>query len=186
MVKNVTGGSKHKSMARKGVSARGGSKLRKITEEGEIYAVVVKLLGGARCLVMGMDNQERDCVIRGKFRGSKKRDNTLRGGVLVLVGDREWSTVATSVKKPVCDLLEVYSDIDRERLKTSETSIDWKFITNLDNSGAAGVIETEDITFCDDNINEEYQRQIEDELNSAGDMVTMDFEDDTKVDIEDI
>ena len=80
----------------------------------------------------------------------------------------------------------MYSDIDRERLKTSETSIDWKFITNLDNSGAAGVIETEDITFCDDNINEEYQRQIEDELNSAGDMVTMDFEDDTKVDIEDI
>ena len=43
--------------------------LRKAVEDGEIYAVVTKLFGGARCEVMAIDGQERQCIIRNKFRG---------------------------------------------------------------------------------------------------------------------
>jgi translation initiation factor IF-1 len=185
MVKNTIGGSKHKGMARKMISGRGGSRLRKLAEEGELYAVVIKILGGPRCLVVGMDNVERDCIIRGKFRGNKKRDNTLRGGVLVLVGDREWSSATSSGKNPVCDLLEVYSDIDKDRLKTTETSIDWKFLS-LDAIKTTIVAETDDITFTDDHADEEYQRRVEEEIDHAKDLVVMDFGHDDEVDLDDI
>ena len=44
MVKNKTGGSRHKKMARKNVNAPVSSKLRLAKEEGEIYAKVTNYL----------------------------------------------------------------------------------------------------------------------------------------------
>ena len=77
MVKNTKGGSRHKKMASK--NAKMGFKthrLRKIQEEGEDYAIVVKNLGGGHCLVKcNSDGNERMCVIRGKFKGRNKRSN---------------------------------------------------------------------------------------------------------------
>lgn len=183
MVKNTTGGSKHKGMARKAVNAsKQRSRLRKIEEEGEAYAVVIKLMGGARCSVLGMDNVERDCIIRGKFRGKGKRDNTIRAGVMVLIGDREWSTTAED-KRPVCDLLEVYSDIDKERLKKDETSIDWKFVLGVGEVVRAPEI-TEDVEFGDNMVDEEYHRQIAEETGKES--LSISFGYDEEVDIEDI
>ena len=205
MGKNVFGGSKHKGMARKTFGVRGGAKMRKIQEEGEIYAVVVKIQGGSRCLVLCMDDQERDCVIRGKFRGGKKRDNVINAGTLVLVGAREWSS-ASGEKRPICDLLEVYSDGDKERLKTDETGIDWRFTTSYDgyraydpaifkeykDKGDKGdnktqVKQEDDIVFVKNDTNEEYERQIKEELaESNGKVVRIMLEDMEEVDVDDI
>lgn len=186
MVKNTTGGSKHKGLARKEVNgARAKSILRTIQEDGEMYAIIIKVLGGDRAAVICMDNVERDCIIRGKFRGKKKRDNILRPGVLVLVGDREWaSTNSGGKKKPVCDLLEVYGDADKERLKVKETAVDWKFV-----SGVGEVIatsSTEELEFTDKVVNEDYTKIIEAEMGGGGKTIEMDFGHDDEIDINDI
>ena len=88
MVKNKKGGSGHKKMARKNVAPKGGynKKLRKAVEEGEMYARVTAMLGGGHARIICADGKERTLVIRGKFRGRNKRDNTLKLNTFVLVG----------------------------------------------------------------------------------------------------
>lgn len=133
MVKNVKGGSGHKSQARKfastGVSKQT-SKLRIVEEDGEIYAQVIKVFGNGMCDVLCIDEKTRLCIIRGKFRGRGKRDNTIRPGSWVLVGKREWESEKKDEKEK-CDLLEVYSDFDIERLKKSVHE-NWKIFANMD------------------------------------------------------
>ena len=51
MVKNTTGGSKHKSMARKLVNAPVSNKIRYSEDEDECYAKVTKMLGNGMCHV---------------------------------------------------------------------------------------------------------------------------------------
>jgi translation initiation factor IF-1 len=129
MVKNTTGGSKHKSQARKNIVSRGRATLRLVEEDGERYAQVEKLLGGSNCHVVGMDGKTLMCHIRGKFRGRGKRDNRLEIGTWVMVGVRDYeSSIEGSGKLSNCDLLEVYKDTDKDRLRTSVRA-DWdKFI----------------------------------------------------------
>jgi translation initiation factor IF-1 len=194
MVKNTTGGNKSKGFARKNVNAsKQSSKLRTAVEVGEVYAVVVKLFGGARCLVVGMDNVERACIIRGKFRGGQRRDHTLKSGTLVLVGDRDW----TSEKKDKlreCDLLEVYSDIDKERLKKSETKVDWSFANVADgtktSSSGLNINDEDDDLFSKDTAQEEYAELMKAAITAEAKGVkttTIAFDtDDGKVDIDDI
>ena len=118
MVKNTKGGSRHKKMASK--NAKMGFKtrrLRKIQEEGEDYAIVLKNLGGGHCLVKcNSDGKERMCVIRGKFKGRNKRSNQIIEGGFVLIGLRDWEIVKPG-KLPKCDLLEVYSRDQQNDLK---------------------------------------------------------------------
>lgn len=130
MVKNIHGGSKHKSFARKNAPKKGGfSSVRLAQEEGECYAQVEKILGGANCVVNCIDNKSRLCHIRGKFRGRGKRDNTIAAGSWILVGlrDFESSSERKDGKLENCDLLEVYRDTDKERLTnaTSSKTLDW-------------------------------------------------------------
>ena len=132
MVKNTTGGSKHKSQARKNVAGRyTNTALRVTCEEGESYAQVEKILGGPHMHVVCMDGKTRLCTIRGKFRGKGKRDNRLENGTWVMVGLRDYESVrATDGKLENCDLLEVYKDADKDRLKNTVRSVDWsKFVT---------------------------------------------------------
>ena len=132
MVKNTFGGNKHKGQARKLVNNKPSSKLRVAEEEGEIYAQVTKMLGNGMCQVICIDQQPRLCFIRGKFRGRGKRDNTIKTGSWVLIGLREWSMdkVSTLEALQKCDLLEVYTDLDKERLKKT-VSCKWSlFIEN--------------------------------------------------------
>ena len=125
MVKNTTGGSKAKGQARKFVTenSKASRFLRVSQEEGEVYGKVEKLLGNGMCHVLCIDKTMRLCFIRGKFRGRGKKDNVLTPGTWILVGLREWeNTVSSSTDtKPTqkCDLLEVYNDMDKERLKTT-------------------------------------------------------------------
>ena len=122
MVKNKKGGSSHKKMARKNVAPKGGynKKLRKAVEEGEMYARVTAMLGGGHARIICADGVERTLVIRGKFRGRNKRDNTIKLNTFVLVGLQSVSFGAVIQKKKgkleKADLLEVYKEGQKEEL----------------------------------------------------------------------
>jgi hypothetical protein len=63
-----------------------------------------------------------NCHIRGKFRGRGKKDNFIVSGTLLLVGLREWEREPSAGKLLNCDLIEVYSESDKIRLKNSVTT----------------------------------------------------------------
>lgn len=129
MVKNTTGGNKSKGYARKDTGgANRSGKLRQSVEEGEIYAIVTKMTGNGMCNVLCIDGVERICVIRGKFKGKGKHNNLLTIGTYVLVGERGWESSDKKDTKPKCDLLEVYSSVDKERLQIS-VSANWALLS---------------------------------------------------------
>jgi initiation factor 1A len=112
MVKN-TGGNKAKKFASKTFNVVVKA-TRFASVDGEVYAIVTKMMGGSICEVLCIDGNTRQCVIRRKFSGKGKRDNWLCSGKWILVGLRDWEK--TSKTKETCDLLEVYSDNDKEKL----------------------------------------------------------------------
>lgn len=118
MVKNQFGGSSHKKFARKNsTTSEHRPNVRTAREEGEIYANVVKIYGGGVCGVRDMNTgNEYMCIIRGKFRGKDKKNNLVEIGSWVLVGLRDWESTAKD-QKPKCDLLEIYTKDEFNRLK---------------------------------------------------------------------
>jgi initiation factor 1A len=139
MVKNDKGGH-HKNRARKdNTPSVSYNKLRVVEEEGEIYAVVVKMLGGGMCHAECIDGKKRLCHFRGKFSGKNKRQNEISMNTWIMVGVREWEAdkpVATSGKKEQlnqCDLLEVYSDHQKKQLIAMPRE-EWHILTNHDTS----------------------------------------------------
>jgi initiation factor 1A len=115
MVRQTKGGRNNRKVGRKYVGTPGGgSKLRVIEEEGELYAAVKKILGGGMMNVGCIDGVERLCVMRKKFRGRGKRDNMVGKGSWVLVGLREWE----SSSRNKCDLIEVYNPNEITKLQT--------------------------------------------------------------------
>jgi translation initiation factor IF-1 len=124
MVKNTTGGNNNKKFARKHASGSGskaGAKLRISEDEGELYAISTKLLGNNMFHAVATDGLSYLVHIRGKFSGRGKKDNTIAAGIWVLIGLREWSNKGDNlngkIKLQQADLLEVYSDLDKARLK---------------------------------------------------------------------
>ena len=160
MVKNTHGGSGHKSQARKNTTTgkpSSSSKLRLMNpEDDEAYGQVLSILGGSTCAVLCHDGIERLCVIRGKFRGRGKRDNTLYRGCWVLIALRSWAGT-TAKGKEQCDLLEIYSELDKKKLQTQESSVNWKnFIAN-DSTNAfnkADTVEQGGFEFSDEQTDE--------------------------------
>lgn len=120
MVKNTTGGSRAKGLARKNEGASRDFRLRVAQEEGEHYAIVRKIFGGTRCEVFCDDATSRQGIIRGKFTGRNKRNNVIQAGTIVLVGLRDWVTQKEG-KMEECDLLEVYSALEVDQLKQRPT-----------------------------------------------------------------
>ena len=123
MVKNTTGGNNNKKFARKhAAGSKAGNKLRVSEDEGELYAICTKNLGNNMFHAIATNSVTYLVHIRGKFSGRGRRDNTVAAGVWVLIGLREWSNTPppTSGGKPKlaqCDLLEVYAEQDKMRLK---------------------------------------------------------------------
>jgi initiation factor 1A len=119
MVKNTFGGNKHKSQARKFTTIKASNKLRIAEVDGEVYSVVTKMLGNGMFYAHGIDGLKRLGHIRGKFSGRGKRDNIVETGKWVLLGEREWDIYKEKSDKQIikCDLLEVYNELDKERLK---------------------------------------------------------------------
>ena len=116
MVKNKTGGSRHKKQARKNVNAPVSKKLRLAKEEGEIYAKVTTMYGNGMAEVLCEDNIKRLLILRRKFMGRNKRDNLISIDSVLLVGRRLWEVVSDKKKQKV-DLLYVYSQSQLEELK---------------------------------------------------------------------
>lgn len=146
MVKNSKGGSKSKKIARKHVNAAVNKIIRRVNEEGEMYAIVVNHFGG-QCEVVTTDGVTRLCILRGKFKGRARRDNNIRKGTWVMIGVRDWEIRGDGKEK--CDLLCVYSDMDRDELKQSN---DVSFV-ELDkvNTELTGVEIDNNVVFKDDN-----------------------------------
>jgi len=124
MVKNKTGGNRHKKQARKNVNAPVSVRLRIPKEEGEILAKVMKLFGNSMAEVLCEDKVTRLLIIRKRFKGRNKRDNNIAVNKVLLVGRRLWEVVNPKKKQKV-DLLYVYSDgqIDDLRQKVNVNSI---------------------------------------------------------------
>ena len=130
MVKNSTGGNKSKKQARKTAIQyhQPAKEIRKAKEDGEMYAAVSKMFGGKECEVMCLDNKLRRCVMRSKFMFRGKAENNLSVGTMILVGLRDWEVRHTGSER--CDLLEVYSQSEKERLKQYE-SCDFSAINGI-------------------------------------------------------
>jgi len=185
MVKNITGGSRTKGQARKFVNTPSKQKLRISEDELEIYAQVTKNLGNGMCHVICIDGETRLCHIRGKFRGRGKRDNFVGLGTWLLVGLREWETSTVAKKSDKienCDVLEVYNDLDVQRLKDSVNE-DWSMFTN---SFAGAESTTDDVEFEDEKTSD-YQNLIETQLASMENNKSIAInEDEDEVDVNDI
>jgi initiation factor 1A len=132
MVRNEGGGNKMKHLARKhvnGTSQNHENKFLRVSQcKEEVYAYIIRLLGNSMCMVKCVDGYERLCHIRGKFTGRSKRENALSQGTWVLVGLRQWdaekefASKASKTQKNIqkCDLLEIYSSSEREKLRVQE------------------------------------------------------------------
>jgi hypothetical protein len=121
MVKN-TGGNKSKKVARKNVG--GGSMsstqdVRRVADPCEMYAAVLKIYSSRRCDVMGSDGKTYQCTVRGKFLKSKRGSNSaLVPGVWIIIGFYDWEVRSDGAK--TCDLLEIYSPMEKDKLKQLE------------------------------------------------------------------
>ena len=118
MVKNA-GGNKSKKVARKNGSYNGGTQdVRKAADASEMYAAVSKIYSSQRCSVLGADGNTYQCTIRGKFLKNKRSGEGLINGAWVLIGFYDWEVRSDGSKK--CDLLEIYSNLEKDKLKQME------------------------------------------------------------------
>jgi len=188
MVKNTQGGNKSKGFARKNGVKGGVSSLRISQDENEIYAQAVKVMGGSIASVIDLNGNLLRAHIRGKFRGRGKRDNFIGNGTWLLVGLHSWEEGKTkSGELKNCDILEVYNETDKNRLKSSLTSINWsKFIANdnkLISDEPDGNDDDAGFVFGDDTT-EEYERIIASQATTRETKTTIDNE--LEISIDDI
>ena len=162
MVKNTKGGNRGKRVARKHMNSQSTKAVRYAIDEDERYAIVTQFYGN-ECDVMCADGTLRRCVIRAKFKGGCKSDNYIKPGVWVLIGVRSWEVRRDAQEK--CDLLAVYSDIDKETLKQNVTC-DFRALIKA-NEETTGVMEDEDVVFKNDKA-QEYSAEITGEKEITG------------------
>jgi len=176
MVKNQ-GGNKSKKGARKHIQSGSSGYTRKADLEGEVYASITNVFGNGRAEVICIDGVKRLLVIRKKFKGRNKRDNTVAKGTWVLAGRRAWE-VRSANEKEVCDLLEVYSQSDIECLKSSVVQ-DWKVLATEKETNP----ESDDLVFED--ASTAHYSEILQEMHTEDISSKMDWLDDD-VDIDDL
>lgn len=189
MVKNVSGGNKSKGFARKNF-VKSSASLRVSQDDAEIYAQVTKILGGSMCHVIDLTGRQMLCHIRGKFRGRGKRDNFIASGSWLLVGLREWEKEPSVGKLLNCDIIEVYNDTDKNRLKNTLNSINWHLFVVNDNKtiGISNEDEYNDIIFTDETT-QEYQTIIQAQLEEtklSGKSLIITTDDGEEIDVDDI
>ena len=160
MPKNKVGGNKAKKQGRKHVVVPTARKVRKIENDGEIFACCEKINGGNQCTVTCIDGKKRLCIIRKKFRGRHKTDNRIATGTWVLVGKRDFESSKGDGKMDVCDLIEVYREQEKEDLKQFYPGNPWKLFASIGKTDDYSfneeddVVEfknTTDIVFTEDN-----------------------------------
>jgi len=112
MVKNTTGGTKTKGLARKHQSSGVDSRLRLPTNELELVACVTKMLGNGMCEIYTNKDVRLIGHIRNKFRGRQKRNNMVTVSGIVLIGLRDWENPMKN-----CDIMSIYDDSQVSQLK---------------------------------------------------------------------
>ena len=124
-------------------------------------------------------------MIRGKFRGRGKRDNMLANGKFILVGIRDYES-GKEGKLENCDLLDVYSDQDKERLKNQVDGFDWK-IFNLCESSKKNDNSESDVHFTNDT-EDDYDRIMNEATKSPNKMNVIEEEndDEDEINVDDI
>jgi translation initiation factor 1A len=184
MVKNTTGGSKTKGQARKHITGSYSTKIRLSECEDELYAKVTSIFGNGMVEVICHDKNKRLCHIRGKFKGRGKKDNFITRNSWLLVGRRTWESdeikqVKGKTKLPSCDLLEVYSDADVNRLKNTVDN-DWTIFADaiVDNKVDGSIIFTDEASY---NLIEDECKNKESKLNVIS-LLTSDTDDEVNVD----
>jgi len=181
MVKNTTGGNKAKGHARKTMDKPMSFALRIAETADELYAQVIAPLGNGMCHVLcAEDGITRLCHIRGKFRGRGKSSNIVKRGSWLLVGLRQWETPKDK-KMENCDLLEVYTDTEMEKLKITVKSVNWVAFANDDEKNN-GDQKSNEIEFTDANM-DEYAKLIQTSDDKGSSTVT---EDDDIINVDDI
>jgi hypothetical protein len=120
MVQNKKGGSGGKKVARKNVGGGNASSqdVRRITDPGEMYAVVSKIYSNRRCDVIGTDGNTYNCNVRGKFLKGRRGNASMAVGVWLMVGFYEWEVRSDGSKN--CDLLEIYTAVEKDKLRQLE------------------------------------------------------------------
>jgi hypothetical protein len=97
-----------------------------------MYAVITKIYGGKTCQVMCDDGVSRRCTIRRKFMMSRRGDNALAVGSWIMAGLYDWEK--RSDGSQTCDILEVYSVGEREKLKQTVNTKILKHIMAVNNA----------------------------------------------------
>jgi len=142
MVKNVNGGNRGKSVARKDVKSSSKHSLRLPEDELERIAFVSKMLGNGQCTIQFNDGKSILGQIRNKMRGRNKRANIVNAGSIVMVGLHDWE--APNFKK--CDILEVYDDHEVRQL-AEIPQIDISALIRLQQTGGISASVATDIDY---------------------------------------
>jgi translation initiation factor IF-1 len=177
MVKNITGGNKHKGQARKNVNGNqyaSASKVRVATNEFEIYAQVTKFWGGKRFDALDIHGKTRMCTIPQKFSGRNAKDNRITVNTWVLIGERQWQVSET----PVYDLLEVYSEYEKHYLKKN-IHANWNIFESSEKSSGSDMIEF-------GNEHSEYQDIITREAQAQVKLSSVEVEEEAWINVDDI
>jgi initiation factor 1A len=146
MVKNTTGGTGTKSLARKNEKSSASSRIILAEDELEHYGCVTKLFGNGMCEVTMNDDKKLIGHIRKKFRGKQKRHNLISLFSIVLIGMRDWESPAKN-----CDILTIYEEMQVEQLKCIP-SININHLIHLRTSGSfcKGAAEADIVFAMDD------------------------------------
>lgn len=128
MGKNQTGG-KHKHLKRESDGSKP-KEIQKSTCADELYCIVEKVLGNGMFHGRCEDNILRLVHIPGKFRGFGKKDNLIVNNVWVLVGLRSYETINPK-KLQNCELVYVYTDIEKDILKRSVNK-NWSLFISIE------------------------------------------------------
>ena len=112
MVKNTTGGTGTKSLARKHQS-ESNERLRLPECDLEQFGCVTKILGNGNCEIYTNDNVRLIGHIRNAFRGKNKRNNMITPQSIVLVGLHEWEKIPKN-----CNIMVIYDQNQIEQLKS--------------------------------------------------------------------
>jgi hypothetical protein len=155
MVRNTTGGSKTKSIARKS-AAPAVAVDYKPKNELERVAKVTKMYGNGMCQIVTQDHPQLDlmCHIRGKFRGKSKKHNLIAIHSLVVIGLRDWENPYKN-----CDLISVSSSFadplsSSSRFDTGSTNDSFVFSSSDDFYDSPTTVLTQKNSSIDSNHND--------------------------------
>jgi hypothetical protein len=149
MVKNTTGGTKTKGLARKHVNAAGGgggnSKLRLPEDPLEVLVYVNAMLGNGMCEVFNEDGERFIAHIRNKFKGRHKRSNLISKNSIILCGYRDWEKPFKNV-----DVIFIYDDNNIKALRNLPTIHIQALLIRIDSGNSLSTNTTIDDIFYND------------------------------------